>query len=141
MTMAMYDATVATWESKYAPVRKRVLRQMLAAEVEASQDTIRSTTHITSENYTFQYVATEERGRTCHFLIVEPRVPNKFLSRNPCWANLVRPSAAPLPYMCSIDQTFPARRRKIRRRPTSESLASCSITRRKHAWSRDAHAI
>ena len=71
-----------------ALIRKRVLREIMAAELIASQDPIRRATQITADNYSFQYVKTAvENGRSCHVLAVEPRVQSKFLIRGNIWVD------------------------------------------------------
>lgn len=69
-------------EKGSAVIRKKVLRPMLAAEEESSQDNIRDTTRITPANYTFKLAGTRElQGRPCYVLEIEPKIVNKFLMR------------------------------------------------------------
>lgn len=71
-----------------ALVRKRVLGEMVDAELAASKDAIRRATQITADNYSFRYVQMAvEGGRPCHVLAVEPREPNKFLIRGNIWVD------------------------------------------------------
>jgi outer membrane lipoprotein-sorting protein len=70
------------------PVRQKVLRRMLDAELEASDDAKRVDTRITPRNYNFALLGEgEERGRRCYVLEIAPKRPNKFLVNGKIWVD------------------------------------------------------
>ena len=70
------------------PVRQKVLRRMLAAELEASDEAQRADTRITPRNYNFTLLGEgEDRGRRCYVLGIAPKRPNKFLVNGRIWVD------------------------------------------------------
>jgi len=88
-------------EKGSAVIRKKVLRPMLAAEEESSQDDIRDSTRITPANYEFKLAGTQDlQGRSCYILEIDPKIINKFLMRGRVFVDaedfaIVRVEAAP----------------------------------------------
>jgi outer membrane lipoprotein-sorting protein len=76
-------------EKGSGPVRKRVLRKMLDAELEAAARESGSDTRINPVNYTFTLAgsAVDERGRSCYLLDMVPKTPNRFLIRGRIWVD------------------------------------------------------
>lgn len=73
-------------ESGSSWIRNHVLRKMLEAELESSDDAQRNQTRITPQNYEFRSVGFEsQQGRTFHVLEVKPRTPNKYLFQGRVW--------------------------------------------------------
>jgi hypothetical protein len=82
-------------------VRQRVLRRMLEAEAEASNDNVRERTRIIARNYEFQLLGVEVRqGRPAYVLKATPRASDKFSFRGKVWVDsedfaIVRVDAVP----------------------------------------------
>jgi len=76
-------------EQGSSTVRKRVLRKMLDAELEAAAREARSHTRISPINYTFTLAgsAVDEHGRSCYLLDIAPKTPNRFLTRGRIWVD------------------------------------------------------
>ena len=76
-------------EQGSSTVRKRVLRKMLDAELEAASRETRIDTRISPANYTFTLAgsALDERGRSCYLLDIAPKTPNRFLIRGRIWVD------------------------------------------------------
>lgn len=69
-------------------IRQRVLRRMLEAEQEASQDDLRLQHQMNSENYDFRLLGTElQQGRPSFMLSIAPKRANKFLIRGTVWVD------------------------------------------------------
>ena len=69
-----------------AIIRKRVLRKMMEAEIEAADQTKRAASQISPANYTFSLSGTAvHQGRNCYLLEIEPRTQNRFLIRGRIW--------------------------------------------------------
>ena len=69
-----------------AIIRKRVLRKMMEAEIEAADQAKRAASQISPANYTFRLSGTVlERGRHSYVLEIEPRTQNRFLIRGRIW--------------------------------------------------------
>lgn len=77
------------FEEGSGPVRKRVLRRMLDAELEAAARETRSDTRISPVNYTLTLAgsAVDEQGRACYLLDMVPKTPNRFLIRGRIWVD------------------------------------------------------
>lgn len=75
-------------EQGSSTVRKRVLRKILDAELEAAAREARSDTRITPVNYTFTLAGSAvEQGRSCYLLDIAPKTPNRFLIRGRIWVD------------------------------------------------------
>ena len=69
-------------------VRNYILRKMIEAEVESSQNGERKETRIIPENYDFRLVGTEALdGRDSYVLEINPRKPTKFSIRGRIWVD------------------------------------------------------
>lgn len=69
-------------------IRNRVLRRMLASEVEASGDALRDATQITPANYSFRLAGTEDLdGRKSYILEATPKSKNTYLFRGRIWVD------------------------------------------------------
>jgi hypothetical protein len=66
----------------------RVLKRLLETEWESLQDENRERVQITSENYDFTLIETQESGDGCPYVLgVQPKVVNKFLFRGKIWVD------------------------------------------------------
>jgi hypothetical protein len=75
-------------ESGSGFVRNYILRKMIEAEVESSQNGERKETRIIPENYDFRLVGTEALdGRDSYVLEINPRKPTKFSIRGRIWVD------------------------------------------------------
>jgi hypothetical protein len=75
-------------ESGSSFIRKRVLKRMIASELEASSDGMREATQITPRNYSFRLLGTDMlEGRRSFVLEAEPKTVNKFLFRGKVWVD------------------------------------------------------
>lgn len=69
-------------------IRNKVLRRMLASEIEASGDNIRDETQITPRNYSFRLAGTEDLdGRKSYILEATPKTKNTYLFRGRIWVD------------------------------------------------------
>jgi len=88
-------------EQGSAVLCKRVLRPMLDAEEQASQDDIRPHTRIVRSNYDFKLLGTQiTEDRPAYLFDVVPKTRNKFLIRGRVWVDsqnfgVIRVEAAP----------------------------------------------
>ncbi len=75
-------------ESGSGFVRNYILRKMIEAEVESSQNGERKETRIIPENYDFRLVGTEASdGRDSYVLEINPKKPTKFSIRGRIWVD------------------------------------------------------
>jgi hypothetical protein len=75
-------------ESGSGFVRNYILRKMIEAEVESSQNGERKETRIIPENYDFRLVGTEALdGRDNYVLEINPKKPTKFSIRGRIWVD------------------------------------------------------
>lgn len=75
-------------ESGSGFVRNYILRKMIEAEVESSQNGERKETRIIPENYDFRLVGTEALdGRDSYLLEINPKKPTKFSIRGRIWVD------------------------------------------------------
>lgn len=69
-------------------IRKRVLRRLMATELEAVRPDVRDSTQISPANYTFRLVGREtEDTRRYYVLEAEPKRPSKLLFRGRIWVD------------------------------------------------------
>lgn len=69
-------------------VRKHVFHRLLAAELEASRPEQQAQTRITTDNYSFRLVGTEEvEGHEAFVIELEPKTQNKYLTRGRIWVD------------------------------------------------------
>jgi len=67
---------------------QHVLYRLLDSEKEALQNANRKQTAMSTENYTFRFVNTEQGAEgKCYVLQVEPKIKNKFLYRGRIWVD------------------------------------------------------
>jgi hypothetical protein len=65
-----------------------VLKRLMETEQESIQDKHRESVQITSRNYDFAMLESQDTGNGCtHVLRVRPKVPNKFLFRGRIWVD------------------------------------------------------
>lgn len=89
--------------SEHGPaiIRKRILREMIHAETEASADSTRERTEITPSNYEFRLLRFEtQQDRPAYVLEVTPKSKNKFSIHGKIWVDaqdfaIIRTEAAP----------------------------------------------
>ena len=75
-------------ESGSSLIRNRVLRKLMEAETEASQQDARERNRIVPANYDFRLAGSETTdGRTAHVLEIVPKTPNRFLIRGRIWVD------------------------------------------------------
>jgi hypothetical protein len=66
----------------------RVLKRLLETERESLKDENRERVQITSENYAFTLLETQDAGDGCSYVLgVQPKVVNKFLFRGKIWVD------------------------------------------------------
>ena len=75
-------------ESGSKVLLQHVLYRLLDSEKEALQNANRKQTAMSTENYTFRYVATEQGAEGKFYVLhVEPKIKNKFLYRGTIWVD------------------------------------------------------
>jgi hypothetical protein len=75
-------------EEGWKSASKRVLRQMLATESDSSRPDARPLIRITSDNYTFQMMSTEQLdGRMAYVIEASPKREDKSLFRGRIWVD------------------------------------------------------
>ncbi|HXI39447.1 MAG TPA: hypothetical protein VNH83_05695 [Bryobacteraceae bacterium] len=75
-------------ESGSSIIRSRVLRKLIEAEAEASQQDLRAQNRIVPANYDFRLARSEATdGRLAHVLEIAPKTPNRFLIRGRIWVD------------------------------------------------------
>jgi outer membrane lipoprotein-sorting protein len=75
-------------ESGSSIIRNRVLRKLMDAEAEASQQDLRERNRIVPANYDFRLAGSETTdGRPAHILEIVPKTPNRFLIRGRIWVD------------------------------------------------------
>jgi hypothetical protein len=72
----------------WAGARKHVFPRLLEAETEAARPDLVERSRITPGNYTFELSGTESvRGRVAYVMAIEPKTPNKYLTRGRIWVD------------------------------------------------------
>jgi hypothetical protein len=75
-------------ESGSSIIRSRVLRKLIEAEAQASQQDAREQNRIVPSNYDFRLTGSETTdGRPAHVLEIVPKTPNRFLIRGRIWVD------------------------------------------------------
>ena len=68
--------------------QKHVFPRLLEAESEAARPDLVERSRINPENYTFELAGTESvRGRPAYVMAIEPKTPNKYLTRGRIWVD------------------------------------------------------
>ncbi len=69
-------------------VQHRVIDKLIQAEIESGRDDNRDQTMVTTQNYSFRLVGTENiDGHQCYVLEVTPKAPKKYLMRGRIWVD------------------------------------------------------
>ena len=75
-------------ENGWSGARKYVFPRLLEAEIEAARPDLRQRSRITPENYRFEMAGTDcLRGRPAYVITIEPKSPNKYLTRGRIWVD------------------------------------------------------
>jgi len=75
-------------ESGSSIIRNRVLRKLMEAEAQASQQDLREQNRIVPANYDFRLAGSEATdGRLAHVLEIVPKTQNRFLIRGRIWVD------------------------------------------------------
>ena len=75
-------------ETGSALIRRRVIDQVIGAELDAVRDENRNQIHLTPENYTFRLTGADQiEGHSCFVLEVTPKIAKKYLMRGRIWVD------------------------------------------------------
>jgi hypothetical protein len=70
-------------------IQHKVIDKLIDAEIDAARAENRDQTYITSQNYKFRLIGTEDiNERPCYVLEVIPKVPKKYLMRGRIWVDV-----------------------------------------------------